>query len=136
MMTRVFDRLFLGDRYDAELLALRNLWRISTVITLCREPLVYRNPEVLYVDFPLATREPISPAQLVSILETIETHIAAGRVLVHCETGASRSPVVVAAYLDHVGYLSFTDSLLFLRHLRGDICPHPSLVASIRQHLA
>ncbi len=134
-MTRVFDRLYLGDREDAEMLTLKNPWHISTVISLCQRALEHRNAEIRYVHLPIAHGVPVPGVKLVCLLGAIETHIAAGRVLVHCETGVSRAPAVVAAYLERVGYLSFADSLLFLRHLRGEVRPHPLLIASIRQHL-
>ncbi len=134
-MTRVLHRLYLGDANDAERLASKNPAEIATVITVCESPVERRHPEIRYLDFPIEDDAQLSSPRLGSILAAISCYIGKAPVLVHCSFGASRSPIVVAAYLDRIGYLDFEDALVFLSHLRFEVSPSRTLRRSVQRAL-
>lgn len=134
-MTRVMHRLYLGDASDAERLATKNPAGIATVITVAEIPVEHRHSEIRYLDFPIEDASQLSAPRLGSILAAISCYISRAPVLVHCSMGASRSPIIVAAYLDRIGYLDFEDALVFLGHLRFEVSPKRTLARSVRRAL-
>lgn len=135
MMTRVLHRLYLGDSDDAEHLASGNPAEIATVLTLCEAPVERRSPQIHYLALPIGDASPLRTQQLFTTLAAISSHIRRGAMLVHCAAGISRSPAIVAAYLDRIGYLDFTDALVLLRHLRDCVNPSPILIRSVLEAL-
>lgn len=133
--TRILDRLFLGSMEDAEALLRANPNQISTVITLCREPVRHRVLGIRYVHLPVRDGRAIAIARLSAILSSIEEGIVNGVVLIHCGAGMSRSPAVVAAYLDHIGFRTFEQALKYLEELRPVVAPSRALVQSIEREL-
>lgn len=134
--TQILPYLFLGGMEDAKALVRTNPHQISTVITLCREPVQWRVLGIRYVHFPLRDGRPISIAWLYAILTAIEEGMARGAILVHCCAGMSRSPAVVAAYLDHIGFLGFARALSYLAAVRPAVAPSKVLVESIERELS
>ena len=134
--TPVLDHLYLGSLEDAEALPAANPFGITTVITLCREPVVQRVPGIRYLHFPVRDARPISIVWLNAILTSIEDGMNRGRVLVHCGAGMSRAPTVVAALLDRIGFLSFARALSYLEGLRPIVAPSKALVESIARELS
>ena len=134
-ITKVLNCLFLGGHRDAEALASANPHDIATVITLCEEPVTRRNSAIRYLHFPVRDACPIRLSWLNAILIAIEESVARGAVLVHCGVGISRAPTVVAAYLDRIGFLGFSEALHYLENLRPAIAPSPVLVDTIAREL-
>jgi protein-tyrosine phosphatase len=134
-ITKVLDCLFLGGRRDAEALSSANTHQIATVITLCEEPVGRRNPAIRYLHFPVRDARPIHISWLIAILIAIGESVPRGAVLVHCGIGVSRAPTVVAAYLDRIGFLGFSEALHYLENLRPAIAPSPVLVRTIAREL-
>jgi protein-tyrosine phosphatase len=134
--TPVLDRLYLGSLEDAEELSRANPHRITTVISLCREPVLQRVSGIHYLHFPVRDARPISIAWLNAILIAIEESVPRGAVLVHCGAGMSRAPTVVAALLDRIGFLSFAWALSYLQELRPAVAPSRALVESIERELS
>lgn len=135
-LTKVSERLYLGCSDDAESLASANPHQIKTVVTLCETPIRHRLGAVRYMHFPVRDARPIPVAWLNTIVNAIEERFHDGPVLVHCSAGLSRSPTVVAAFLDRVGFLSFPAALGFIESIRPAIAPSPVLVRSIAAELA
>ncbi|MGO9323635.1 MAG: dual specificity protein phosphatase family protein [Terracidiphilus sp.] len=133
--TQVLDQLFLGSLDDAEALASGNPHQITTVISLCREPVGRQASGVRYLHFPVRDARPISIVWLNAILIAIEESVPRGAVLVHCGAGMSRAPTVIAAYLDRIGFLGFSEALYYLENLRPAIAPSPVLVKTIAREL-
>lgn len=134
-LTKVSERLFLGSSEDAEALAATNPHLIETVLTLSETPIRHRAAAARYLHFPIRDARPISVAWLNSILTAIEENFAQGPVLVHCAAGLSRSPIVVAAFLDRAGIFDFRSALRFIEDIRPAIAPSPVLVESIAAEL-
>jgi protein-tyrosine phosphatase len=126
-ITRVWERLFLGSIADAERLAKSNPDRITAVLTLCPQPPRSKAIGAEYFHFPFADDRPI-PAGL---LDTIRT----GRVLVHCVAGSSRSPIIIAAWMQIVGYKNIDECLSEIVRLRPIVDPSPLLLASIKEQI-
>lgn len=134
-LTKISEHLYLGSSDDAESLAAANPHRIETVLTLSESPIRHRAPAVRYLHFPIRDGKPIPVAWLNSILTAIEENFHEGPILVHCAAGLSRSPTVVAAFLDRVGFLNFPLALHFIESIRPAIAPSPVLVESIAAEL-
>jgi protein-tyrosine phosphatase len=130
-LTKVSERIYLGSSDDAEALAAANPHHIKAVLTLSEEPVHCHSSLIRYLHFPVCDAKPIPIAWLNSILTAIEDNFHEGPVLVHCSAGLSRSPTVVAAFLDRVGFLSFPDAMRFMESIRPAIAPSPILVRSI-----
>ena len=117
------------------MLSSANPLQIMSVITLSEEPVEQRNPAIRYLHFPVRDARPIRISWLNAILTAIEESMPRGAVLVHCGVGISRSPAVVAAYLDRIGFLSFARALSYLESLRPAVAPSKALVESIEREL-
>jgi protein-tyrosine phosphatase len=68
------------------------------------------------------------------VMRGIARNILAGRVLLHCAAGLSRSPVMAAIYFDLVGFRSFDAALDEVARLRP-IDPSPVIVRSAKEYL-
>ncbi len=134
-MSRVLPNVYLGTLEDAEQLAFANPRQISTVISLCREPVEERSPEVCYLQFPVIDNRAIPLPLLNAIVAAMERYAREGAVLLHCPMGISRSPAILAAYLDHIGFRRYREALRFLATIRPQIDPSPVLVRSIAREL-
>jgi protein-tyrosine phosphatase len=132
----VLDGLYIGGRRDAEALSSDNPHQIATVITLCEEPVSRHSLTIRYLHFPVRDARPIRISWLIAILIAIGESVPRGAVLVHCGIGVSRSPAVVAAYLDRVGFLGFARALSHLENLRPVVAPSKALVESIERELS
>lgn len=129
-----FERLFIGGLRGAEHLARANPLRIGTIVSLCTEEIQARNSEITYVQKPVLDAQPLPFDVVDEVMRAIARNIIAGRVLVHCAAGLSRSPVMVAIYFDLVGYRSFDAGLDELARLRP-IDPSPVIVRSAKEYL-
>ncbi len=133
--TRIWERLFLGGRLDAERLFRSNPFEINTVFSLCEEPVIRQNPGINYLHFPVRDREPLERGLFDAVLDAIAENIRWGRILVYCGSGASRGPVLAAAWMHAAGYKNIDDSLHEIAVLRPIIAPSEPLLASAREHL-
>lgn len=134
-VTAVAARLFLGSLADAERLAKDNPYKIRTVITLCEQRVKQRASGIRYLQFPVRDAQPIPIALLNAILEAIYQAVAEGATLVHCHSGISEAPTLVAAFLDQTGSARFESALRLLRKLRPEIAPAPNLIRSITSQI-
>jgi protein-tyrosine phosphatase len=134
-VTAVSTRLFLASLADAERLARENPHQIRTVITLCERRVKHRAAGIRYLEFPVRDAQPIPIALLNAILEAIYQAVAEGAVLVHCHSGISTAPTLVAAFLDHSGSARFEEAIGLLRKLRPEIAPAPNLIRSITSQI-
>ncbi len=129
-MTKVFERLYLGDAHDADSLAVTNPFGITAVVNVNTEVNQHWRDGITYVFSLLNEYERISPRRFERIMVTLSRLIRAETVLVHCGSGSERSPVIVALYLHVVGYKNFDDALSELRSLRPVVDPS-SLILEI-----
>lgn len=134
-MTQVWERLYLGGRNDAEALARSNPFGITTVLSLCEEQVLRRNPGVNYVHLPIADATAIAVGQFDAIIDAVAENIRWGKVLVHCGAGVSRAPIMIASWMHVVGYRNIDAALAEMRKLRPIISPSPILLASVKEHL-
>jgi protein-tyrosine phosphatase len=133
-MTRVFERLYLGDARDAERLAVSNPLSISAVVNVNSWRNRPKRDGIEYVHLAFDESERAPPARFEHALTAISRLIRRGRVLVHCQCGSSRSPVVVALYMHSVGYKNFDDALSELVELRPIVAPSKWMVESAIAH--
>lgn len=134
-VTQIWQRLFLGSLYDAELLGRANPLGISAVISLSETGPCNRCPGITYTHFPVEDAQAIPVGQFDAIMHAVAENIRRGKVLVHCGSGISRAPVMTAAYLYIVGYKSLDAALVEIAGLRPIIAPSAILLASVRGHL-
>jgi protein-tyrosine phosphatase len=86
-MTRIWERLFLGDIADTKELAASNPRRITTVLSLSETPVEARRASINYLHFPIEDGKPVSVRQFDRILDALSENIRWGTVLLHCARG-------------------------------------------------
>lgn len=131
-MTKIWERLYLGDLKDAQQLARSNPQRIHTVISLCREQPVNRAPKITYIHISIPDSRPISSQKFEDLMFAIAIGVRRGALLVHCLAGKSRSPILVAAWLHRCGYAGIDKALAEIAQLR-EIAPSPLLLRNVTQ---
>src|SRR5258706_12503978 len=134
-ITQVWERLFLGGLLDAERLARANHLGITTVISLSETQPCNRHPEIEYIHLPIEEAQEIPIDRIAAITNAISKKIRRGNVLVHCGSGISRGPLMVAAYMHLVGYKNFDAALKEIAVLRPFIAPWATVIASMRERL-
>ena len=134
-VTKIWERIHLGSLKDAEALARSNPERITTVVSLCREPIVHHAPKLTYIRIPISDTRPISAQKFEDIMFAIAIGVRRGNLLVHCLAGKSRSPILVAAWLDRCGYAGIDNALSQIAELR-DLAPSLTLLASVKEVLS
>lgn len=132
-MTRIWDRLYVGSFKDAEYLVTANPCGITAVVSLC-EDRVRRAKTISYVHLPIADSRPITMLQLNEIMSAIADGVRRANLLVHCIAGSSRSPIMIAAWLNRCGYADLERVLAEISEVR-DIDPSPVLLKSVKEHL-
>lgn len=131
-LTKIWERIYLGSLKDAEQIARSNPQRITTVVSLCQEPIVQQASKVTYIHIPIWDTRPISAQKFEDIMFALAIGVRRGNVLVHCLAGKSRSPIVVAAWLDRCGYAGIDKALAQIAELR-DLAPSRTLLASVKE---
>ena len=134
-MTKVFERLYVGDARDADNLAVTNPFGITAVVNVNTEVIHNWGDGITYVHYPLDEYEWILPRRFEQIMTAISKLVRGGTVLVHCGAGCSRSPVIVALYLHICGYRSFDDALFELKCLRPVVAPTKLVIKRAKTYL-
>ena len=67
-VTKIWERIYLGNLKDAEQLARSNPQRITTVVSLCREHPAHRSPKITYIHIPIPDSRPISAQKFEDIM--------------------------------------------------------------------
>ncbi|MGE3805776.1 MAG: dual specificity protein phosphatase family protein [Gemmataceae bacterium] len=101
-MWLIVDRLYLGDREDAENLVGLQKEGITHVINCTRMPCFYPD-HFNYLHLELDDPDPRFGALIPEVCAYIDEARGKGKVMVHCAAAVSRSPSVILAYLSHQG---------------------------------
>ena len=133
MMTKIWERLYLGSFKDAEALATANPGQITSVLSVCADA-VRRTDNISYIHLAIADSRPIAAQRFEEIMKSVADGVRRGNLLVHCVGGVSRSPIVVAAWLHRCGYAGIEKVLAEITELR-DIDPSPVLLKSVNDLL-
>ena len=134
-MTRVFQRLYVGDAHDADRLADTNPDGITAVVNVGTEVNRHWREGITYVYSCLDEPERLDPRRFERIMMTMSDLVRAGTVLVHCVEGSSRSPVIVAVYMHLVGYKNFDNALSELTSLRPVVAPSKLVIERAKSYL-
>ena len=94
------------------------------------------SPSPEYPRIPIFDAQPIPPAQLEEIMQTLAEAIRRGAVLLICAAGMSRSPIMAAAWMHRNGHLDCDAAMQPIWVLRPTIDPSPILMASVRGQLS
>jgi predicted protein tyrosine phosphatase len=133
--TRVWERLYLGSLVDAEKVASSNPFEITTVVSLCSQQVYTKGAGIHYIKIPVTDGCSIDASKFDLIMACVDEGIRKGRVLLHCVSGVSRSPILAAAWMHRYGYLNFDLALREIAELRPVIDPCAELCASVKEHL-
>ena len=133
--TQIWERLFLGSLLDAERLGRANPHCIGAVVSLSATGPCNTRPEITYIHLHVEDAQAIPVRQFDAIMHAIAENARRGKVLIHCGSGVSRAPIMLAAYMCVVGYKDLDAALLEIARLRPIIAPSAILLASIREHL-
>ena len=131
-MTEVWDKLLIGGIGDALEVAESNEFGITTVITLCREPIRIRRGGVNYLNFPVVETSPMPTGWLDPIIDALFENIRWGKVLVADNDGTRLAPVIAAAWIHVVGCMDIDAALAEI----GKLCtvdPSPILLRSAKR---
>jgi atypical dual specificity phosphatase len=131
-VTRIWERLYLGELQDAQRLARSNPQRINTVITLCREQPAIRATKIAYIHIPISDLRPMSAQKFEDIMFAMAVGVRRGNLLVHCFAGMSRSPILIAAWLHRCGYAGVDKALGEIAKQRR-IAPSDVLLKSVKE---
>jgi protein-tyrosine phosphatase len=135
VITRVWERLYLGSLRDAEQLATSNPLRITSVVSLCSHKVPHKASGVRYTRVPIPDSRPISARQFNAVMAAIAEGIRNDKLLIHCVGGVSRSPIMTAAWLHRCGCLNIVTALREIAERRPAIDPSPALLRSVAAHL-
>jgi protein-tyrosine phosphatase len=105
VITRVWERLYLGSLKDAAQLAAENPFGITAVLSLCSHKVPQKASGVSYTRVPIADSRPISAKEFDSVMAAIAEGVRNGKLLIHCVGGMSRSPIMTAAWLHRFWYM-------------------------------
>jgi len=133
--TRVWERLYLGSLVDAEKIARSNPFEITTVVSLCTQQVFSRGIGIHYIRIPVPDACPIAEPKFDLIMACINEGVRKGKVMLHCVSGVSRSPILAAAWMHQCGYRNFDLALKEIAELRPVIDPCAGLCASVKEHL-
>ena len=75
--------------------------------------------------FTFKDAQAIPVRQFDAIIGAIADNIRRGKVLIHCGSGVSRAPIMLAAYLHLVGYADFDKALVEIAGLRPSFARRP-----------
>lgn len=134
-ITRIWKRLFVGSMRGAEGLREDNPHCISTVITLCDQPVRFHHPAIQYLHCPIEDSQALRAIELNRILRLIAKSIRRETVLLHCMAGASRSPIIAAAWMQATGYKDLNDAIEEIASQRPGLELSPELLLSVARHL-
>jgi protein-tyrosine phosphatase len=135
VITRVWERLFLGSLKDAAQLAADNPLGITAVVSLCSHKVPHKARGVRYTCVPIPDSRPISERQFNAVMAAIAEGVRNGKLLIHCVGGVSRSPIMTAAWLHRCGCLNIVTGLREIAERRPTIDPSPVLLRSVAAHL-
>ena len=134
-MTRIWEKICVGNLKDAELLARSNPEGIATVISLTREQAVARAQAITYIHIPIPDSRPLSGQKFEDIMFAIAIGVRRGNLLVHCQAGMSRSPILVAAWMQRCGYAGIDKALSEIGAQR-ELAPSRTLLKSVKEMLS
>lgn len=134
-MTRVWERLWLGSRRDAEELAVANQYLITAVISLCEACITAKRRDVRYVHIPIEDAEPVPAPKFDAIMNAIAQNIRRGTLLFHCSEGVSRAPSLTAAWIHYIGYRDVDAALAEIKRLRPIINLSNVILQSVKEHV-
>jgi protein-tyrosine phosphatase len=124
-ITQIWERLFLGSLLDAERLGRANPHGIATVLSLSATAPCNTRREINYIHLHVEDAQAIPVGQFDAIIGAIAENIRRGKVLIHCGSGVSRAPIMLAAYLHLVGYADFDKALVEIAGLRPSFARRP-----------
>jgi atypical dual specificity phosphatase len=133
MMTQISARIFLGSWSDAGELAFDNPQGVGAIVNVGQKFNADIGMEMVHV--PMADGM-MSSRQIDRALGAISKLIARHKVLVHCEAGVSRSPVVTALYMVRAEKILLAEALATLRELRPQVNPSPASLQCAYGYLA
>jgi protein-tyrosine phosphatase len=134
-ITRILERLYLSGAGDADDLAVSNPLGITAVVNVETQPNRSKRDGIRYVHFPIDECARVLPGTFGPVIAALTQLVRTGKVLLHCEIGSSRAPVVAALYLHVVGYKNFDEALAEIKALRPVVSPSKSIIASAKVYL-
>jgi hypothetical protein len=108
-VTRIWERIYVGNLKDAELLARSNPERIATVMSLTREQAGSRAPSITYIHIPIPDSRPLSAQNF--------------------------EDSMFAAWMQRCGYAGIDKALSEIGELR-ELAPSRTLLKSVKELLS
>jgi histidinol-phosphate aminotransferase len=129
----VTDMVAVGDAHDVSSIDGLSRQRIGAVLSL--ERVDHPPIPVPHVLIEVSDKQALAGNEIMAAVHFVQYHVGAGRrVLVHCRSGISRSPALIACYLHEYEGWSIDEALTRVKIARPQADPHQALVAAIRAH--
>jgi len=108
MINKILDRLYVGDaEYTPQDI---ERYKINYVINLCGKE---RNSDSIRIHIPDTGDQNLFHVRHIMTTLEHEMLVKKNRVLVNCRAGMSRSPFIIALYLESIG-MSFDEAVEFI----------------------
>jgi hypothetical protein len=133
-VTKIWERLYIGNLKDAAQLARSNPKKIGTVISLCADQAAQRASKIIYIHIPIPDARAILRPKFEDVMFAIAIGVRRGSVLLHCREGMNRSPIMMAAWMDRCGYAEIDKGLAEIGEVR-DLAPSRALLTSVKELL-
>jgi predicted protein tyrosine phosphatase len=136
-MTRIWDRLYLGNYQDADALNKSNPEEIKAVLNCTPDKIDYYSKSGITAHvMDIHDGCELSEEKFWQAVNFIKEHMFKGEsVLVHCHAGISRSASITAAYMYLTGFGQLERCIDFIKRARPIVQPHMNIITSIKRHL-
>lgn len=136
-ISRIWDRLYVGNFQAAVEVELNNPHDIGWVLNCTPNPIIYSlegsgiASKILNIDDGME----VNPEKIALGLDWIRFGLGMGcRVLVHCHAGMSRSASFAAAFMYQVGFKDFDGCVDVVKQRRPVAQPHPLVLRSFKKY--
>jgi protein-tyrosine phosphatase len=132
--TQIWERLWVGNIFDAKALAESNPQHITTIITLSPEAVPEELSGVNHLYLPVLGNHAVPVGMFDEIIDALWENIRWGNAFVHSFDGVNRAPIMAAAWMHCCGYKNIDAALEEIGKLRT-IEPNRILLSSIKELL-
>jgi protein-tyrosine phosphatase len=135
-MTKLADRLYLGNVFNARELEFHNPNKITAVLDISALPAYPRNDDIVYFRAEFLDGHEIPLRDFTECIAFLKFCYENGHtIFLHCAAGMSRSPVIFASFMHYMGFMDFDEAVLHIQSVRPIVQPSKTVADSAKRHL-